>query len=191
MVRIALDPGHGCAPAPTGTAAGGMNERDYVLEFARDLIARAPRWRFRLLRSKKTGATYGDRAVTAAEWRADLVICLHVNSYINDQLAGMICMYDRADLMGREVAKAIARAAPSRLLREDPMTFPVSPLNWTRRANGIVRQYRAAGLSCVLSELGFASNPADVAVLTSPRSRDAMCAAHIAGIARAVEMLPE
>ncbi len=189
LVRIAIDPGHGQGSSPAGCDVGTGTERDYVLDFARDVIAFSPQWSWRLLRGLPEGESYSDRASVAAQWACDLVLCIHVNAAKSADLQGLITFYDASDLEGEETAAAIMRAAPADLRRRNPEPYPTSQANWTRRADNVIQTYRLAGLSVVLVELGFATSARDLAVLQRPESRDALCASVVAGVARRIELL--
>ena len=71
---IAHDPGHGTAPRVTGTQAGGLIERDWVLALVHDLVAATPWAQHLVLRTAAMGPTYAERAEAAERAGAALVI---------------------------------------------------------------------------------------------------------------------
>lgn len=188
MILVAHDPGHGAGASPTGCVHGGLIERDWVLQLAQDLVAATPWARHMLLRTGPVGMIYADRAAEAEQLEAQLVISHHVNAHADPQVDGLMTFHVPGDHLAREVGEAVMRAAPYELLRAKPRSTPSSPGDWTRDAYGVLAHYRSRGLSVVLVEWGFATSARDRAVLMSPASRPALCAAGAAGIARAMEL---
>lgn len=185
---IVHDPGHGAEGRPRGTEHGDLVERDWVLQMAQDLRASIPWCTHHLLRTGENGPGYDARASEAEKLRPGLVICHHVNAASAVTLDGLMCFYVHGDHIGREAGEAIMRAAPADLRRTKPWPFPSRLGDWTADAYSVLHRYRERGLSVVLVEWGFATAPRDYAVLMSPASRPALCAAGAAGIARSMEL---
>ncbi len=193
MTLIGHDPGHGRILDPKhgpdpGTVHGALTERDWVLQLALDLAAATPWAAHMLLRKGESGLAYSHRAEEADRAGCDLVICHHVNSHRDPDLDGLMAFHLQGDHLGREVGDAVMRAAPFDLLRHKAKSTPARPDDWTQDAHAVMDHYRDRGLPVVLIEWGFASAPRDYAVLQSPASRPALCAAGAVGIARAMEL---
>lgn len=184
---VAHDPGHGAPLRITGTTAGGIAERDLVLELARDVAAGILWAQHLLLRDEPEGPSYDERANAAAAAGARLVLCHHVNAYSSDKARGLMVFVDEHDGLAEEVGLAITRATPAELVREDALAFALQG-DWTRDAHAVIEHYHRRGLPCVFIEWGFATSPHDVDVLTRARSRPAIVACAAAGIARAIEL---
>lgn len=193
MTLIGHDPGHGrildlkLGPDP-GTIHGAITERDWVLQMALDIGSATPWAQHLLLRKGESGLSYSKRAEEAERAGCDLIICHHVNSHRDPDMDGLMAFHLQGDHLGREVGDAVMRAAPFDLLRHKAKSTPARPDDWTRDAHAVMDSYRDRGLPVVLIEWGFASASRDYAVLQSPASRPALCAAAAVGIARAMEL---
>jgi N-acetylmuramoyl-L-alanine amidase len=79
---VVLDPGHG--GVDSGASAGGLNEKDITLAFARLLGARLDatgRYRIELTRNDDTYVRLGDRVEFARKERAQLFIAIHADAF--------------------------------------------------------------------------------------------------------------
>lgn len=181
---VAHDPGHG-HDGDEGCAHHGLFEAPQALAFAHS-IADGVRWAdHRLLRTDDRGARYGERAAEAKRIGAQLVLLHHVNASDHPEVRGLMAFYDPGDPLGLEAASAIARAAPKSLYRGG--ATPATHLAWPR-VLWCLQHYRALGLTAVLIEWGFATNPDDARYLLDLRSRPAIVVCAAAGIARAMEL---
>jgi N-acetylmuramoyl-L-alanine amidase len=146
----------------------------------------------RLLRTANDGAWcpgYVERAEAALKAEAQLVLCHHVNSYADASAHGLITFYDAGDELGALVAGEIARSAPKPLRRARDAVFVASPADWTAASHWVIDHYRSLGISAVLIEWGFSSNPGDAAALLAPATRPDMVTCAAAGVARAFEFI--
>jgi len=142
---------------------------------------------------------YRHRAQAAAKWGADFAILHHVNGCFHPRghpragqpavdIDGLMCHHMHGDWIGREVGDAIMRSAPHDLLRHKHRSIPAVTSDWTVDAHGHLRHYAAEAIPAVLIEWAFLTAPGDVAVIEDVRSRPAMCAAVVAGVARLLEL---
>lgn len=179
------DPGHGPS---AGTSHGELIERDWVLLMAEDLIAAYPHVPHGLLRTGEQGTSYTERAECAKRNGASVVFCHHVNANSEPSMSGLMVHYIDGDNTGRDIAEAIANAAPVGLRRRTA-TIASRPGDWTERAYNVMNTYASRGVPVILIEWGFATNEKDREILLSARRRPELCAAGIAGIARARALL--
>jgi N-acetylmuramoyl-L-alanine amidase len=209
-VKLLHDPGHG--GDNRGCAYHGLDETRWVLQLAHDLEAALAGFGVeqRLTRQEDITISYEQRAEDAWEWAGPrcLVLCHHVNAMVrqiavgkddagvpvlqdvpDETVDGLMAFALAQDYRGLEVASAVMRAAPCGLLRRKTKSIPATSQDWTRHAYNVLRPYARRGMIAVLVEWGFATSPRDRAILQSPSSRPAICAAAAAGVSRALELI--
>lgn len=90
--KIVLDPGHG--GSATGTAAGGLTEKDLALDIAgrvRELLA--DRYRVAMTREADIDVELDRRSAIANRAEADLFVSIHVNWLARNQTCGVETYY--------------------------------------------------------------------------------------------------
>lgn len=199
VLPIWQDPQHG--GTSTGCSYNGIIEKDYVVEIARDLQpALAPfAVNQRFSRKGDDSIPYDVRAQQAKEFGAKLAILHHVNAIVHpkdhpqagepiEHIDGLMTFCHPQDPIGYHVAEMIGRCAPKELRQKNP-TYLSNNLDWKKRAHYCLQFYRAVRIPAVLIEWGFATSPKDSEILQDEDHRLAMCAAVVAGIGRAHEMI--
>lgn len=138
-----------------------------------------------LLRDGPVGPTYSQRAKMAKDRGASIVLCHHINASDVEKPSGLYAYYLAESELGHEVASAISRSAPRPVWRG--AATPASPQT-SQGAKNILDCYAAAGVTAVLIEWGFATNPSDRAFLADLRWRPAIVSCAAVGIAHAMAM---
>jgi N-acetylmuramoyl-L-alanine amidase len=193
-MRLAHCPGHGImkrGALDSGCVHNGIVESVVTMDIAKEMTRRVlvPMGYHVLLRDGEAGVTYSDRAELAKNEHVDLVICHHVNAASSSSAHGLLVFYSHDDTVGREVAEMIERAAPYPLIRPgDDDDIAASRGDWTRRANWVMSHYRKHRIPVVFIEWGFSTNVDDAKYLLSEKSRPAMAACVMAGVARFLEV---
>lgn len=79
---IVLDPGHGGKNAGTESVLGGVNEKEYTLDWARRIarLLTTNGWQVLLTRTDDAEISLSNRVAFAEEHHADLFVSLHFNS---------------------------------------------------------------------------------------------------------------
>jgi N-acetylmuramoyl-L-alanine amidase len=184
-MKIGHDPGHGFK-GDTGCVHNGVVESEYVLTLAQDVAAGIPWVTHTLLRSAEEAPAYAERAQSALKANCDLVFLHHVDA-AGPADSGLKAFFDPGDEPGFEVAGALSRCSPTRLWRGKTQPFAATERGWPR-VRWCLEWYRQLGLSAVLIEWGYSTNPADAETLLDPKGRPAQVAAVMSGIARAMEL---
>jgi N-acetylmuramoyl-L-alanine amidase len=193
-MKLAHCPGHGIMKSALdcGCVHNGIVESVVTMDIAKEMTRRVlvPMGYHVLLRDGDVGIGYSERAQKAKDEHADLVICHHVNAASSPSAHGLIVFFSHDDEMGREVAEMVERATPYPLIRPgDDDDIAASRGDWTRNANWVMSHYRKHGIPAVLIEWGFSTNVDDAKYLLSQKSRPAMAACVMAGVARFFELL--
>lgn len=179
--------GHG--GADPGCVEGALIEKDWVLKQALACEEAIKPWGIEqhLTRRTDINPTARAEAQFASEHNADLVILHHVNTNPNPAVDGLMTFALVSDPFGVEVGDAIARAAPARLLRRNPKTTLIHPMDqdWPR----VFTCLKYHTCPAVLIEYGFATSPKDLAILLDPLSERGLVAAVLAGVARMLELM--
>lgn len=192
LLRVLHDPGHG--GRNSGVVIGELVEKDYTLQFAKDVYKACQCFNLRqaLTRSLDDDATFGERNSIAEGMDADLVLIYHINAIYHDNgdpnpdVDGLMTFVMPGMERSKQTAEAIGRAAPRDLLRRKPKPIPVSAADWTSRAHSCLKAYKDR--DAVLIELGFATSPIDRGVLLSDDSRIALVSAIMCGVGRFCEL---
>jgi N-acetylmuramoyl-L-alanine amidase len=109
-LKVVLDPGHGGIDA--GTSAGGIQEKDVTLGFAKVLGAKLEetgRYDVSYTRTDDSFISLGGRVAFARQKSADLFVSIHANSFFGGKVSGatVYTISDKAsDRMAEEVAKS-------------------------------------------------------------------------------------
>jgi len=190
MLTIALDAGHPSRPGDQGCVVNGLVESDYTIAFCRFLAARirhsAEPFRPVLIRERNDEVLpLAERGARSHQCAADLVLCVHVNSYTTDQLHGAMAFYWPGDKMGCELGDTWLHATLPPLAVNGRRAIAADPSRpgdeWLRRARAVLEPHEARA---VLLELGFASNPTDHEALQDPATQSAMVASVMVMLAR-------
>lgn len=189
--QVYQDPGHD--RARPGTQAGGIDEERDVFALASSVNTYLNHFPYvsstlsRVLgeQSKR----YRDRATEAKALGARLVICHHINAYTDASGHGLMTFYTPGDALGQAAADTLARCAPPDLRRQaDNRMFAAGPAGWTAAAWRVMDAYRRNGLSVMLVEWGFATNPRDAAILLDTARRPELCAGVMSAVARVISL---
>jgi len=184
-MRVGHDPGHG-HNGDTGCVHNGVVESTYVMTLAQDITAGIPWVNHTLLRKVDDAPAYAERAQAALKAGCDLVFLHHVDAAgLTD--TGLKAFFDPGDELGFEVAGVLSRCSPARLWRGKTQPFAATERGWPR-VRWCLEWYRQVGLSAVLIEWGYSTNPGDATVLLDPKARPAQVACVASGIARALEL---
>jgi N-acetylmuramoyl-L-alanine amidase len=170
MSVIALDFGHG--DKDPGCVYGDLTEKNYVLAFGLKLAAvlRANGHTVVLTRGEDIDPTFAQRAETAHGSRADVLISLHVNANKDPSIRGLRCYYRDTDTQAQELGDLVCGFAPDELARRGRRA--VTTDHGGPGALVVLRRYKCPAL---LVELGFASNPHDLAYLLKEGTHEVLC----------------
>lgn len=174
-MRVIVDPGHGgrdagaTVPAPGGTVL----EKDLVMPYSRRL-AQVLRGRGHEVRMTRDGDTYPslqDRVRQANTWPADVFISMHANASSRAAANGMWVLHDddsqphSGPALARAVFRAMARVPGLADADAEEEVYP-DRTGWTGGRELYV--LGATRMPAVLVELGFMTNPDDLAHLLAP-----------------------
>jgi N-acetylmuramoyl-L-alanine amidase len=173
--RVIIDPGHG-GKDPGTHAASGMIEKNLVLAVGR---AAAERLRARgvdvhMTRSDDRFIELDDRAYSATQYRANVFVSIHADWNPSSGKRGHTVLLPQsyspaASALGYAVSRSLVAAGwPSYGVRHDTRGLAV---------------LRKTACPAVLVELGFLSNSADAAQLSSPAVQERLGQAIADGIA--------
>lgn len=194
MLTVALDPGHPSHENDRGAVVPNLVESDYTIQFARFLKLRvehsAEPFCVELLRHRQDEVvTLEERGARSHECKADLVLCIHVNSYTTDKLHGAMAFYWPGDEIGRELGDVWLDATLPPLHVRGRRSMAADPSRpgdeWLSRARAVLEPHDAIA---VLLELGFCSHPGDLAALLDPATQSAMVASVQVMLARFRQM---
>jgi len=163
---IVIDAGHGGNDPGTFSSGGQYYEKDinlsivtYLLEYLKeDAIIKVY-----TTRTEDVLPTLKQRATLANNLEADLFLSVHCNSNPNTSIQGMEVLYNEkqdgtSDFTSKDFAKVCLEHTNARLALKDRGLVP-------RSTN--VHIVGAATMPVALVEVGFMSNPADLAVLSN------------------------
>lgn len=111
MVIVAIDAGHG-GKDPGTIGINGTKEKDVVLDIARELAAlinKEPSMHAVLTRNGDYFVSLRDRLRRAREYRADLFIAIHADSYLDNRSAGASVYTLSSHGASTEAARWLAR----------------------------------------------------------------------------------
>lgn len=186
---LGIDPGHG--GSSLGTTAGGIIEKRITFELAERLanVCHLMGVHPIMLRVRDEAVTFTRRAALAAASQCDWVISIHVNASAPHQTGAEIYVLKGDRLHERLVGLQILSAMPPQLRTTRVVTAYDDPDNpdddWKEHPENVIRRYHCPVL---LSEVGFASNPDDLAVIDSVWGKSAITMAHASGVARMLEV---
>jgi N-acetylmuramoyl-L-alanine amidase len=181
LLKVMIDPGHGGSDC--GAVVEGFKEADYNVMMANKLHEFASQnltslIETRLSRVPEEDPTLGTRAKRAQEFGADLVICLHCNSF-NPQSKGALGFYmGDTSSVKVDVITTVLNSMPRALRRKFQEATKVDKVNWGRVVN-VLTPYEC---DAVLFEMGFITNPDDKKALEE--SQEQIMMALIMGMLR-------
>lgn len=177
MKRVCIDPGHG--GHDPGAVGGGVKEKDIALSVAKQIGAYLEVWGYAVMltREDDTFVSLSGRAAKANSWGADLFISVHCNSAGDESANGVeVYHHERAS----EAAQDAAELIYTKLVA-------ISDLRTRGIKEADFAVLRETKMPAVLVELGFVSNPGDLAKLTDSAWQDDAAKAIADGIAEALK----
>jgi N-acetylmuramoyl-L-alanine amidase len=176
---VVLDPAGG-AGSP-GARAGRLTEADVMLALAYRVEGRLAATGVTgvITRGAATCPEDADRAALAADVRADLFLALRCDVATNAAACGVATFYWGDDRVGAR--SATGEALAGRIQREVVARTGMTDLRSHPCTVEIVRMTR---MPAVILELGYLSNPGDVARLSDPAFRDVVSEAIVIAIQR-------
>lgn len=195
-IRIMIDPGHGGKDPGCLTPDGRNQEADTVLTVAKMLAIHLGVLKFetKLTRSTDRFIELDERPLLAKQWKADLFICLHVNTVRNSSIRGIEShIMPPLNAPPTNSFKPVAnhnsgQAFPCQNIglayevQKGVMGSTSSPCRGIRHSDFAV--LRSAPCPATLLELGFFSNSIDRKNLLSPAYHKLLAAGIVAGIRR-------
>lgn len=181
--RIVLDPGHGGKDTGAKDKTGTILEKDIALAIAKEAKSylEGVGYKVLLTRSNDTFVELDERDKIARVFKADLFLSLHLNAADDRDATGLeIFTATPQGTPGTYDTRAESAAVPGnefdRLNTRLAYDLQHSLLYVAGAADRGLRHSRFAvlrnpGCPAALAELGFMSNPRDVALLTNPAYR--------------------
>lgn len=99
VFRIVIDAGHGGSD-PGATGASGAYEKEFNLSLAKrvsQLLDQDPMFEVRLTREEDQFIELEDRAAFANDWKADVLVSIHGNTYEDKKVSGTETLYTNDD----------------------------------------------------------------------------------------------
>lgn len=195
-LRIMIDPGHGGKDPGCLTPDGSRHEADIVLTVAKLLALHLGVLKFetRLTRTTDKFIELDDRSLQAKQWKADLFICLHVNTVDTSSIRGIESHImppvntpptnSFKPLPNRTSGQAFPcqNISLAYEVQKAVMGSTRSPCRGIRHSDFSV--LRSAPCPATLLELGFFSNATDRKNLLSPAYHKLLAAGIVAGVRR-------
>jgi len=173
---VLIDPGHG--GADPGACAGGIEEKDVVLEIARRVQRMSlayPDVEILLTRRTDVFVPLADRAEIANRIDGDAFVSIHINAHSIPSVGGVETLVDRGaanDSGSVQLAAALQSSVAGRMDLRD---------RGVKRAELFLHR---AEMPAALLEVGFLTNAAERALLTDPAYQDTVAGAILEGILR-------
>lgn len=169
--RIAIDPGHGGSD-PGATGVSGAYEKEFTLSLAQlvyDLLEADPMFEPILTRSDDQYVELNERAATANEREADVMVSIHANTYTDHTANGTETIYRKEDSV--ELAQTMQQQL-------------IEGLGLRDRG---VKQERmhvlsTAKMPAVLIEIGYLTNAAEEQILMSSEGKKLAAKAIVNGL---------
>lgn len=168
-VTVVLDAGHG--GTQPGCVVDGLTEKEIALSITRQLQTRLEGMGFDvvLTRTSDTNLGLSQRAQIANRAGGDCFVSIHCNSYDSDLIYGLESYYFQSE-EGEKLAEAIAEAARAK------------EISTRESKEGNFQVLREADMPAVLIEVGYMTNPAELALLASEDHQQALADALAQGI---------
>jgi N-acetylmuramoyl-L-alanine amidase len=138
-----------------------------------------------LLRTRNDEAlTLRERGKLSEKHGCQLLISIHTNAYHTDELRGGLVFHMPEDRIGEAVGSVVARCLPNPLYRRSSYSIaatdrPTMDDDWLQAPRNVLENHT---MPAILVELGYMTNPVDLAVLCSPAGRNGLVLAMMAGI---------
>lgn len=169
--RIAIDPGHGGSD-PGATGISGAYEKEFNLSLAQlvyDLLEADPMFEPILTRSDDQYVELNERAATANEWKADVMVSIHANTYTDPTANGTETIYRKEDSV--ELAQTMQKHLTEGLGLRD---------------RGVKQErmhvLSTAKMPAVLIEVGYLTNAAEDQILMSSEGQKLAANAIVNGL---------
>jgi stage II sporulation protein D len=168
---IVVDPGHGGDSGSSGPM--GLSEGYVNLEIARALAEglSSEGARVYLTRDRNEFVSLAERVRISNEYRPDITISIHQNSFADDRMGGTETFYYPGDDEGKKLSEFIHRELISELKLKN-LGVKEADLYILRETNN----------PSVLINLAFLSNPEEERLLSEPEFRQRAAKAIISGI---------
>ena len=190
-IPVLLDPGHPSTGGDKGCVAEGIEEYEYTYQFCEmvcDHVTNAgyPVSMYSTRDTKIQVVSHDGRAAIAKAVDAELVLSVHVNSYVNESLHGAYAFSLANDDIAAELGDLWLRCCPEPHYVKGRKTIIIDPVHmvhrYERRINNVLRRYNP--IPALLLELAFASHKEDRAGLLDNATQQGMMGAIFALLAR-------
>lgn len=174
-LTVVLDPGHG--GGQPGCVIGDLEEKDIAMSITKQLKEELEQLGFDVVLTRSTDADVdlSERASIANEAEGDCFVSIHCNSYEDDSVSGLECYYFRSEA-GQQLAEFISKATAA------------GDINTREVKEGNFQVLRETVMPAVLIEVGYMTNPEELASLASQSYQQSLVHAIAEGI---VEMMKD
>lgn len=176
-LTVVLDPGHG--GGQPGCVIGELEEKDIAMSITKQLKEELEQLGFDVVLTRSTDADVGlsERARIANEAEGDCFVSIHCNSYEDDSISGLECYYFRSE-EGEKLAELISQATAA------------GDIDTREIKEGNFQVLREADMPSVLIEVGYMTNPQELANLASQPYQENLAHAIADGIVQMMEGQP-
>lgn len=176
-LTVVLDPGHG--GGQPGCVIGDLEEKDIAMSITQQLKGELELLGFDVVLTRSTDADVGlsERARIANETEGDCFVSIHCNSYEDDSVSGLECYYFRSEA-GEQLAELISKATDE------------SNIDTREVKEGNFQVLRETVMPSVLIEVGYMTNPEELASLVSQSYQQTLAQAIAEGIVEMMEGQP-
>ncbi len=185
---IIVDPGHGGID-PGAVGYKGINEKDIVLDVSKRLRGLLEQAGAKVIMTRESDVDFGTsspanpsarkredltrRVELANQSKADLFLSIHVNAFPSARWRGAQTFYQRNQLEGGKLAKAI-QSELVRIMGNTTRVAKAEDFFTTRNTN----------MASVVVEIGFISNPAEAQLMTNPAYQRKLAYAIYSGLVK-------